>query len=416
MVLYGLILFSDYPRHYLFFGLAWTLANFINYPRVISRRYISYYNLMALSFRQLITFYIIYGLYYAFLNSVVSPVKPIETLPIFIILLSRLIYVYVLRLYRNRGRGYNRFVLIGDTPLMEQLKKRFLQKKSYGYVHEGTLNQFDSDQIKETIISRQLNEIYCSSACINQDEISQLLSLSFQFGTRIHVVTDNESHSEDEEVDTIPLDFGEPQLENYPLADEKNLIVKRIFDFGFSLVVAICLLSWVTLILGILIKIESRGPIFFTQPRAGRNGRYFTCLKFRSMYVTAGNKQATKNDPRVTRIGRFIRKTSIDELPQFLNVLVGQMSVVGPRPHVKQLNDKYDKSIANYNDRVLVKPGITGLSQIRGYRGETKENESMKGRIQTDILYLRNWSLYLDLVIIYKTVLDILRNKSVNAY
>ena len=399
-----------------FFVIAWFIANFIHYPRLISRRYISYYNLIALSFRQLLSFYLLYGLYFAFLSDRLIPIHPSETWPIFSIIIARIVFVAVLRIYRKQGRGYNRFIIIGNTPMMLQLKDRFLQKQSYGFIHEGTINKFDLETIQELILNRKLNEIYCSSAHVSQEEISRLLSFTLQYGTAIHVVTDDEAHPEEASINAIPLDFGQPRMDHYPLMDQKNLLVKRIFDLFFSALVILLVLSWFTLILGILIKIDSRGPIFFKQPRAGRNGRYFTCLKFRSMKVSAGHQQAQKNDPRVTRIGRFIRKTSLDELPQFINVFLGQMSVVGPRPHVKQLNDRYNQEIEQYNDRILIKPGITGLSQIKGYRGETKGTASMKERIQTDILYMRNWSMYLDIVIIYKTILDILRNKSENAY
>lgn len=134
------------------------------------------------------------------------------------------------------------------------------------------------------------------------------------------------------------------------------------------------------------------------------------------MKVTAGKEQAKPNDPRITRVGRIIRKLSIDEFPQFINVLLGQMSIVGPRPHVKDLNDKFDATINNYNDRILVKPGITGLSQITGHRGETTGHQSMGNRIKIDILYLKTWTLALDLLIIYKTVVDVLLFRGKNAY
>jgi len=230
------------------------------------------------------------------------------------------------------------------------------------------------------------------------------------------VVSDNHIRDNDADLDSIPLEFSEPDIENYPLTDRKNLIIKRIFDIIFSTFVILTILSWLVPILGLIILIESRGPIFYRQPRAGRNGKYFTCLKFRSMRKDAGNNQATRNDPRITRVGKIIRKLSFDEFPQFINVLVGDMSVVGPRPHVKELNDQYDSTINNYNDRILVKPGITGLSQITGHRGETNGTASMSNRIKIDILYLESWTLSLDLVIIFKTILEVVLGKSKNAY
>lgn len=395
----------------------WVLANFINYPRILGRRYISHYKLFGLSLRQLATFFVLYGLSFAFLGSFFEQPDLWNTLPVFSVFLSRLLFVAALRQYRIRGKGYNRFIVIGDTPVMQELATRFLAKKSYGHILEGQQAELDINAVEELILKRNLNEIYCSSRRVNQDDISQLLSFSFRYGVHVHVVSDNSKMAKsDESYESVALEYSELDIEDYPLIDQKNLILKRLFDLIFSTVVIVAILSWVSIILGIIIKIESRGPVFFKQPRAGRNGKYFMCLKFRSMKASADNKQATKNDPRITRVGRIIRKLSIDELPQFINVFLGQMSVVGPRPHVKGLNDKYDATINNYNDRILVKPGITGLSQITGHRGETKGNASMTNRIRTDILYLKSWTMFLDMAIIYKTVVDVLLLRSENAY
>lgn len=404
----------DYLPYFLIF---WVIANFLNYPRLASRRYISYYKLLELTARQLLTFYLLYGLSYAFFKANLALPDFWETLPLVSVIISRLIFVFVLRFYRIKGKGYNRFLIIGDTPVMNQLIDRFLSKKSYGHILEDKQTKLDIDAVESLILKRQLNEIYCSSRSVNQDDIAQLLAFSFAYGVNVHVVSDNSSdNSEEEPYEFVPLEYAELHLENYPLIDPKNLILKRIFDLVFSTIIVLTVLSWVSILLAIIIKLESKGPVFFKQPRAGRNGKYFMCLKFRSMRVSADNKQATKNDPRITKIGRIIRKLSIDELPQFINVLRGEMSVVGPRPHIKDLNDKYDSTINNYNDRILVKPGITGLSQITGHRGETAGNKSMINRIRVDILYLKSWTLYLDLVIIYKTVVDVLLFRSKNAY
>lgn len=411
------IYFFSSVKHLPVILILWVISNLVNYPRLAARRYISYYKLLGLSIRQLATFFLGYGLTYVLLSGYIDLPDLWGTVPVFSILISRLIFVAVLRFYRIKGRGYNRFLIVGNTPVMKQMTQRFLAKKSYGHVFEGQLEEFDFEAIQQTMLKRRLNEIYCSSRYVTQDDIAKLLSLSFQYGVNVHVVSDNSAREQSEDAyESMVLEYSELNLENYPLIDQKNLIIKRTFDIVFSFLIIVTVLSWVTVILGIIIKIESRGPVFFKQPRAGRNGKYFTCLKFRSMRQDSGTRQATKNDPRITKVGKVIRKLSIDELPQFINVLVGQMSVVGPRPHIKDLNDKYDSTIDNYNDRVLVKPGITGLSQITGHRGETAGNESMANRIRHDILYLRSWSMYLDLVIIYKTIVDLLFFKSKNAY
>ena len=172
------------------------------------------------------------------------------------------------------------------------------------------------------------------------------------------------------------------------------------------------ILSWLIPILAIMIKLESKGPVFFKQGRPGLNEDEFYCYKFRSMRVNSTTEvEARKDDPRVTRIGRFIRKTSIDETPQFLNVLLGDMSVVGPRPHLWAQNILYGQKIKKYMIRHYIKPGITGLAQVRGYRGEIETDEDMINRIKFDVFYIENWSLLLDIKIIIQTVVNIFKGE-----
>ena len=200
----------------------------------------------------------------------------------------------------------------------------------------------------------------------------------------------------------VPIIKSMPEpLENY-----ENQIIKRTFDIVFSSLVIIFLLSWLIPLLGILIKLDSKGPIFFAQKRSGLKNEHFYCLKFRSMKVNklANQKMATKNDDRITKLGLFLRKTSIDELPQFLNVFVGNMSIVGPRPHMISQTKKYSKILDQYMVRHLIKPGITGWAQVMGARGEIYKDEDMNKRIKKDIWYIQNWSLFLDFKIIFLTV------------
>ncbi|WP_022821873.1 exopolysaccharide biosynthesis polyprenyl glycosylphosphotransferase [Hymenobacter norwichensis] len=188
-------------------------------------------------------------------------------------------------------------------------------------------------------------------------------------------------------------------------------IRKRIFDILFAGLVAVFLLSWLVPLIALCIKLDSRGPVFFRQLRTGKHGKPFYCLKFRSMRTSADadRKQASKHDSRITPIGAFLRKTSLDELPQFFNVLKGEMSVVGPRPHMLRHTEDYARIIDNFMDRHLIMPGITGLAQISGYRGETKEVRAMANRVRADIQYLRNWSFFLDLKIVMLTVLQVFK-------
>lgn len=181
--------------------------------------------------------------------------------------------------------------------------------------------------------------------------------------------------------------------------------LKRSFDILFSLFIILFIVSWLCPILAILIKLESDGPVFFVQTRTGRNNGNFKCYKFRSMRINADadKKQATRDDRRITRIGAFLRKTSLDELPQFFNVLIGSMSIVGPRPHMISHTEEYSQLTDKYKTRLLLRPGITGWAQILGLRGEIKNTEAMIERIDADVWYLKNWSFMLDLKIIFLT-------------
>jgi putative colanic acid biosynthesis UDP-glucose lipid carrier transferase len=162
----------------------------------------------------------------------------------------------------------------------------------------------------------------------------------------------------------------------------------------------------------ILIKLESKGPIFFKQGRPGLDQNEFFCIKFRSMRMNEKTEEmTTKNDPRVTKIGAFLRRTSLDEMPQFLNVLFGDMSIVGPRPHLWIHNNEYQKKIKKYNVRLHVRPGITGLAQVKGYRGEIETDEEMVNRIKYDVFYIENWSLFLDVKIIMLTIINIFKGQ-----
>lgn len=190
-----------------------------------------------------------------------------------------------------------------------------------------------------------------------------------------------------------------------PLDNSFQRLLKRAIDLILSSIMIAAVLSWLTPIIALLIKLDSKGPVFFLQKRNKRNGKIFTCIKFRSMFENddAHNLQASIDDERITRFGRFLRNHFIDELPQFFNVLMGDMSFIGPRPHMISDNNKYEELIEFYDFRHKVKPGITGLSQVMGYVGETKHIQAMKDRVQLDIFYVRHWSAGLDIRIFWHT-------------
>ena len=203
-----------------------------------------------------------------------------------------------------------------------------------------------------------------------------------------------------------------------PLKKDSNKLAKRIFDIIFSSFVLLSIFPWIFIFVSAMIKIQSPGPIFFLQERTGLDGKIFKCIKFRSMKVNndADEIQATKNDPRKFPFGDFMRKTNIDELPQFINVFLGDMSVVGPRPHMLKHTAEYSKLINHFMVRHFAKPGITGLAQVSGFRGETRYIDQMEGRVKKDIEYIENWTFLLDLKIIVKTVANMFGKEKGNAY
>lgn len=195
----------------------------------------------------------------------------------------------------------------------------------------------------------------------------------------------------------------------------KNRTLKRLLDIVISLAVIVFILSWLVPLLVIIIKIESRGPGIFKQERSGRNNKPFWCYKFRSMRVNNSDRQATKGDYRTTRIGAFMRRTSVDELPQFFNVLFGEMSIVGPRPHMLKHTEEYSLTVDQYMDRHFLRPGITGWAQVNGYRGEIRDHAQIIGRTECDIWYIENWTITGDFKIIFKTIASVVTGDE-NAY
>lgn len=202
-----------------------------------------------------------------------------------------------------------------------------------------------------------------------------------------------------------------------PLGKMENRILKRIFDIVFSGLFLVTIFPFVYLIVGSIIKLTSPGPVFFKQMRTGLNGVDFVCYKFRSMKVNdeADSKQATADDPRKTRFGDFLRRSNIDELPQFINVFKGDMSIVGPRPHMLAHTETYARLIDKYMVRHFIKPGVTGWAQTHGFRGETRELSQMEERVKADIWYMEHWTMLLDIYIIYKTVANVIVGEK-NAY
>lgn len=340
-------------------------------------------------------------------------------LTLFLIGLSKFALYYLLQKYRTVfGGNYRITVIIGKNRQTAALENFFNNNPEYGYIHKKTFNAKDKEKFSleacfNFIAKESIDEIYCSISELSNSQIHKIIDFADNNLKILKFLPDNKDiHSKKlkyEYYDYIPI----LSLRNIPLEDSINQFVKRSFDILFSSLVIVFLLSWLTPIIAILIKLESRGPVFFKQSRNGFNYKEFDCYKFRSMMPNkdAHLYQATKGDRRVTKVGRFIRKTSIDELPQFFNVLFGDMSVVGPRPHMVSHTYMYAKRIDKFMVRHFVKPGITGLAQITGYRGEVETDKDIIGRVKYDIFYIENWSLLLDLKIIFKTFLNAIKGE-----
>ena len=213
-------------------------------------------------------------------------------------------------------------------------------------------------------------------------------------------------------IGSMPIAAARPN----PLARFHNRVIKRVFDIVFSSIFLV-FFPIILIPVAIAIKLSSPGPVFFKQKRTGFLGEEFNCWKFRTMRVNADadTRQATADDPRKTRVGNFLRKTSIDELPQFINVWLGNMSVVGPRPHMLAHTEQYARLIDQYMVRHFIKPGITGWAQVNGFRGQTEELWQMEKRVEYDVWYIENWNLLLDIKIVFKTIFNAVRGEE-NAF
>ncbi len=400
------------------FAVLWIISALItNFYEVY--RFTKLIRIISFIFYQLLLFSI---LVFAFFGAVQSPTPGLSQTLVFllytfiIISLFKLTLFYALQSYRlGFGGNFRKTIIIGNDEAVKELKEFFLNQKELGYENRMTFkfnhpSDLNLEECFDFILTRNIDEVYCSANELDESQISRLITFcENNFKILKFISKRGGLLSKKLKTDTYGLSTVQ-SLREMPLSNDFNTILKRTFDIFFSLFVIIFLLSWITPIIGLIIKIESRGPVFFKQTRNGIKFREFTCYKFRSMIENndADIQQATKNDKRVTNIGKILRKTSLDELPQFFNVLIGNMSVVGPRPHMIKENERYSKSVDKFMVRHFVKPGITGLAQVKGYRGEIETDEDIINRVKYDIYYLENWSLILDLNIVFLTTINFL--------
>ena len=333
------------------------------------------------------------------------------------IALVKLAIFFLLKRYRRLfGGNIRRVVIVGLNQKTDQLRRFFSDRPEYGYqlIQTFDLNDgWDLEGCFDYINNNHVDEIYSSVAELDNESMVKLIDYADNNLKILKFLPDNE------EIYTKRLDFTYygvlpiVSLRKIPIDEPFNKFIKRSFDVVMALIVIVGILSWLTPLLAIIIKLESRGPVFFKQKRNGLDYKEFYCYKFRSMRPNpmAHLHQVKKGDERITKVGRIIRKTSIDELPQFINVLKGEMSVVGPRPHMVSHTHMYAERIDKFMVRHFIKPGITGLAQVSGYRGEVETENDIINRVKYDIFYLENWSLFLDLKIVFQTVYNALRGE-----
>ncbi|TDO83867.1 putative colanic acid biosynthesis UDP-glucose lipid carrier transferase [Flavobacterium chryseum] len=373
-------------------------------------------------FRQAILFLLIVIAFFPFSRQSVFSENAIAVF-VFSVIIVVTIFKFSLFFYLKKyriitGSNYRVAVIIGFTPEAIRLKDLFETRKDYGYRFLGYFSDKKEnreitgklDDLKPFVLANSVDEIYCSLHEVSNKYLRDLIDFAYENNKIVKFIPDTkEIFSKNLKIDYYDF-FPVLSLKQTMLNEPAIKILKRSFDILFSIFIIVFLLSWLCLLLAILIKIESKGPVFFRQGRPGIDEKEFVCYKFRSMKVNkTTEKEASKNDPRVTSVGKFMRKTSIDELPQFINVLLGDMSVVGPRPHLWSQNKEYGKKLKKYIIRHSVKPGITGLAQVSGFRGEITTERDMVNRVKFDVFYIENWSLILDLKIISQTVINIFK-------
>lgn len=359
---------------------------------------------------------------------IVAVLLTLDTLMFIILLLGRVFERWAVKRYRISGGNYRTVTLVGTDPELLGIYDRLVKEptrgfKVLGYYGNGVIDGNDGriEQLgtmdylienRHQSGSLQIgDDLYACISRLDSKTIRRISRMCEETVTRFYYVPVS--------VETIGLPLKREFLDDIeifttyenPLQNPVNSTLKRIFDIIISLLAILCILPFYPIIAFMIKKQSPNGPVFFKQPRTGLDGKNFYCYKFRSMHPNkdeSGLVQAKKDDPRKFPFGNLMRKTSIDELPQFWNVLKGDMSIVGPRPHPVALNEEYVKIIDKYMVRHFVKPGVTGWAQVTGFRGETEELWQMEGRIKNDIWYMEHWSFWLDIRIMWLTVKQII--------
>lgn len=422
---------QQFTSFFLTFGLIWIIAGFFNkIYRMDTALTQSIINLFGTFLLHLVIIEILIktsGLYLVSFEFLAY----IYVLTIFFIVGSRIFYKLIAKYYQFTGFEQRKVVIIGAGGAGVALFKHFTGNETAGYHFSGFFDEItnQTQEVQEKIVG-PLSAKTIKNYCISQGIGEIYFALPPSHITLLHDL----SQFADEQFIyfRVAPDFSELRHESgniflinsvpvlttrkEPLGISLNANLKRAFDILFSLIVILILFPIILPILAIAIRLDSPGPIFFKQLRPGKKNKLFDCYKLRTMLVNNNTElQASKNDSRITKVGRFLRKTNMDELPQFFNVLLGNMSVVGPRPNMISQLEEYSKTINNYRVRHFVTPGITGYAQVNGCRGETRDAGLMEKRVKYDVQYIENWSLSLDMKIIFLTVWNMVKGEK-NAY
>ena len=359
--------------------------------------------------------------------------RSIFLLPIFIFsYINFIIQRFVLKFLREHGDTHfvSNILLIStgkEYPNLLEFTKKFSR---FGYKILGYLDDNETkttyngiglkiigniQNLSKVLDKNSIDEVFITISSLKEEKIKSAIKIADNYGVRVKLVPENPVFIAKKYSASTLGDIAVFQLRQSPLDNMSNMVLKRIFDFWFSLIVII-LLSPLYFIIGLLIYLDKKGPVLYTPIRKGESGGIFKCYKFRTMSVCDnpinGTKSTIRNDSRITRVGKILRKIDLDELPQFFNVLKGEMSVIGPRPHRANLQDDFRKNVNDYMVRSYIKPGITGWAQVNGWRGPTVTNDQKKQRVSHDLWYIENWSIWLDIKIIFLTIFGRHRKKA----
>lgn len=411
---------ANSPIFYPFLIVGWFVSAFFTQYYSIFR-FTSPIKILEKATKQYLLYALIYFSYFSFGPTTLQIPKAFYyILSLFVLMfLVKFLSYWLLKIFRIKGGNRRNTIVIGSNQASADLINHFFKKPIYGYNYLGFFtDKAVSNKLGafvdsfEFIKNNHIDDIYCSVREIEEEQLKQLIKFAnTHFKTLKFIPDSHQILATGFEVDYYDY-FPVLSLQKIALNKPINRFFKRLFDVILALFVVVFILSWLVPLLYVLIKLESKGNLFYVQDRNGLDYKKFKCYKFRTLKQVQHNTQhIAKNDNRVTKIGAFLRKTSIDELPQFINVLKGDMSVVGPRPHMLSYNKTYAEQVDNVQlmARHLVLPGITGLAQIRGYRGEVKTDADISGRVKLDLFYINNWSIFMDIRIILVTIITIFK-------